>query len=188
VRANFQKALTRAGIPHKLLAYPGARPGFMCPAEKTYERDAAEAAYFEVYEFLGKYVEDAPSNNPAVGPEARPVSAQKAFATIADIMRAVNEPTGVRGALAEALATRPGKRQDWQRVRAGAALLAEAGNLLRVRTPPKGSREHWREQVEAYSTAAEGILQAADRRDYPAARRGLQELSARCAACHRLHR
>jgi carboxymethylenebutenolidase len=185
----FRRALTRAGIPHKVAVFRGAEPGFMCPANAAvYAREAAEQAYVEVYEFLGKYVEDAPQNSPTARPAAGGHPAEKEFASIADLMRAVNEPTGVRGTLDEALAHTPGKRQDWERVRANAAVIAEAGNLLRVRTPPKGFRDHWLQQVEAYTAAAEGIVEAADRRDYAGARRGLQELSARCAVCHRQHR
>jgi hypothetical protein len=185
----FRRALARAGIPHKVAVFHGAEPGFMCPANgAVYARDAAERAYVEVYEFLGKYVEDAPQNGPAARPAAGSLAPEKALASIADLMRAVNEPTGVRGTLAEALARTPGKRQDWERVRANAAVIAETGNLLRARTPAKGSREHWLQQVAAYTEAAEDIVEAADRRDYAGARRGLQELSARCAACHRLHR
>jgi hypothetical protein len=185
----FEKALARRGIPHKVMVFPGVGPGFMGPpGRKAHAEGAAERAYVEVYEFLGKHVEDAPLAAPAARPAAADVPPGKAVASIADIMRAVNEPTGVRGTLIQALAAPPAKAQDWDRVRANAALLAEAGNLLRTRTPPKGSRGDWLRQAEAFTEAAEGILEAGKRRDYAAARRGLGELSARCAACHRLHR
>jgi dienelactone hydrolase len=185
----FAKALDRAGVPHRMVVFPGVGPGFMDPSDRrAYAEEQAERAHVEIYEFLGKYVEDAPQNTPLAAPGAGPVQPARTFAAIADIMRAVNEPTGVRGTLMQALAARPANRQEWDRVRANAALVAEAGNLLRVRTPPRGSHAHWLGQVEAYTAAAASIVEAADRQDYDGARRGLRELSARCAACHRLHR
>jgi len=39
-----------------------------------------------------------------------------------------------------------------------------------------------------HSGVAESIVAAADRHDYAAARRGLQQLAAQCAACHNEHR
>jgi dienelactone hydrolase len=181
----FRKALAEARLSHKVHVYDGARAGFMGPPErKAYDREAADRAWVEVYEFLGKYVEDAAPACPA----AAPTGAAPAVATIADLMRAVNEPTGVRGALIQALEQEPAGPRQWERVRADAALIAEAGTLLQGRTPPKGSRAHWLEQARAFTAAAESLVSAADRRDYPAARRGLKELGERCAACHEQHR
>jgi carboxymethylenebutenolidase len=181
----FRKALAESRIPHKIHVYDGARAGFLGPPErKAYNREAADRAWVEVYEFLGKYVED---GGPA-GPAAAPASAAPAVATIADLMRAVNEPTGVRGALTQALEQEPAGPRAWDRVRADAALVAEAGTLLQGRTPPKGSRGHWLEQARSFTAAAETLVSAADLRDYAAARRGLKELGERCAACHEQHR
>ena len=73
-------------------------------------------------------------------------------------------------------------------VRANAAIITEAGNLLRTRTPRKGSWNQWQEQVKAFTAAADRILEAEERQDYADASRGLQELAARCAACHKMHR
>jgi dienelactone hydrolase len=185
----FRKALTNAGIVHKMAVFAGTQPGFMDPADhEAYVRDAAEQAYREIYAFLDKYVEDALLNTPLARPGAAPPPTAKAHASIADLMRAVNETTGVRGTLVQVLASRPARQADWDRVRANAAVMAEAGGLLHDRAPPRGSRVHWLEQVEAYMAAAESIRQAAERRDYAAAQHGLEQLSARCAACHRLHR
>ncbi len=88
---GFAWRLTKEQIPHKLHAAPKARPGFLGPPNsETYNHDAAEDAWVAIYNFLEKHVEDA---RPAEGP-ARPA---KSIATIADIMRAVNEPAGLRG-------------------------------------------------------------------------------------------
>jgi len=62
---DFQKALTKAHIPHQVRAYPGTRPGFMTPSRVgVYAFEPAEEAWYEIYEFLGKAVEDARSNPP----------------------------------------------------------------------------------------------------------------------------
>jgi dienelactone hydrolase len=176
----FQKHLAALQVPCKFHVANGVRPGFMGPPDqKNYSHDAAEDAWVAIYHFLEKHVEDA---RPPV------VESLKSTATIADIMRAVNEPAGLRGTLSKALEQEPGSVKQWQRIRANAALMAEAGGWLQMRPPPKGPEGHWREQAEAFRAAAEAIVQAADQRDYAAARRGLQHLAGQCAACHQEHR
>jgi carboxymethylenebutenolidase len=184
----FQKALAAARVPHKLCVYDGVRAGFMGPEErKSYAPTAADRAWFEVYEFLGKYVEDAAANQ-APPPAAESAPGKIPVATIADIMRAVNAPTGVRGTLIRALEQKPATERQWSRVRANAALLADAGTLLQSHTPPRGTRRQWLEQVAVFRAAAQTIVAAADQNDYSGARRGLEQVAGRCAACHELHR
>jgi dienelactone hydrolase len=170
-------------VPCTLQLANGVQPGFMGPpGEKTYNHDAAEDAWVAIYHFLEKHVEDA--RPPGVVSQ----ESMKSTATIADIMRAVNEPAGLRGALSKALEKEPGTAKQWQRIRANAALVAEAGGWLQKRSPPKGPAGHWKEQAQAFSAAAEAIVEAADQRDYAAARRGLLHLAGQCAACHQEHR
>ena len=159
----------------------GVAPGFLGPpGKKTYAHAAAEDAWVVIYHYLEKHVEDA---RPTV--VAEPASA---VATIADIMRAVNEPAGLRGSLSKALEQEPANSKQWERIRANAALVAESGGWLQMRPPPKGPVGHWREQAQAFTAAAGAIVNAADQRDYPAARRGLVLLAGQCAACHTEHR
>ncbi len=88
-QSGFAKLLAAEQIPGKLHKVDGVQPGFLGPPEnKNYVHDAAEDAWVVIYNFLEKHVEDA---RPAMIEPANPV------ATIADIMRAVNEPTGLRG-------------------------------------------------------------------------------------------
>lgn len=160
----------------------GAPAGFLGPPEsKAYRHDAAEDAWVAIYNFLEKYVEDA---RPAEV-VARPA---KSALTIADMMRAVNDPTGVRGALSKALETEPKSARQWGQVRAHAALIAELGAWLRTQPPPKGTTGHWQEQAQAFSAAAAAIVEAAERRDHAAARQRLVQLAGQCAACHNEHR
>jgi carboxymethylenebutenolidase len=180
----FCKALERARILNKFYIYQGVQSGFMGPPEKkVYAREAAERAWVEVYEFLGKHVEDAPEH-------PRPVSLTRdeSAATIADIMLAVSSPTGLRGTLIQGLEQQPANQRQWERLRANAAVVAEAGRWLRARMPPKGARDHWQDQCEVYSAAAEDIVTAASKHDYAGALHGLRGLAACCMACHTQHR
>jgi len=181
----FRKSLTDAGSAAQIRVPSGVRVGFMRPpANSPATAKAADEAYVELYEFLGKHVEDAALNERV----PKSSSVNRSIATIADLMQAVNQPAGVRGSLAKALENQPIDEQAWKKVRANGALLAEAGNLLRGKTPPRGTRLGWEAQVETYTSAANKIRAAASLHDYPAAQRGMQELAATCAACHREHR
>jgi dienelactone hydrolase len=182
----FARALTSAHIAHKVLTYEGAQKEFMRPTSPAYAEHAAEEAWVALYEFLGKHVEDAPEDG--VPPAAPAPGPGKVIATIADLMRAVNEPTGVRGTLLRLLEREPNDDGQWAQARACAALLSEAGALLRARTPPRGSHQHWLQQVAAYQQAAAAVVTATDQRDYAGAQRALQTLATRCASCHREHR
>jgi dienelactone hydrolase len=166
----------------KLHVAPKAAAGFLGPPErKTYNHDAAEDAWVAIYNFLEKHVEDARPSTSATRPA-------KSALTIADMMRSVNEPTGVRGALSRALEKQPESARQWGQVRAHAALIAEAGTWLQTQPPPKGPAGHWQEQALAFTEAASAIVDAADRRDYAAAQLRLVQLAGKCAACHEEHR
>jgi dienelactone hydrolase len=183
--AKFRALVAAHQIPWKERVIAQVRPGFMGPPEqKAYAHEAAEEAWVAIYNFLEKHVEDARPSGSAVG--SAPV--QQPVATIADIMRAVNEPTGLRGLLSKALEQKPSNDRQWARIRANAALVAEAGGWLQLRTPPKGPAAHWNKQAQAFTGAAKELVAAADKKDYPAAQRSLVMLAEQCAACHEEHR
>jgi carboxymethylenebutenolidase len=182
--AGLRAALTVARIPHQIHVFPGTKVHFMGPpSRKEYFEDHAEQAWFETYEFLGKHVEDA-----GLPREIKIAGKEKSLATIADIMQAVNQPTGVRGTLIQALQEKPSDTKTWRQVRANAAVIAEAGHWLEGLRPKKGSERHWREQARTYRQTATQIVAAADSRDYEAARLALEQLGKQCAACHTQHR
>ncbi len=185
--AAFRKALEAARMLHKVRLFAGVAPDFMRPG-KPYAAAEAEEAWVAIYNFLGKYVEDAPENGPVFRALVKGLAQEKAVATVADIMRAVNEPVGVRGTLIRALEKQPAGLQEWESIRANAALVAEAGALLESRQPRKGGHGHWVDQARAFTAAAHRVVDAADRRDYLSARRALGELAERCTACHKQHR
>ena len=182
----FRKALDAARMRYRVRVFDGVAPGFMRGQPDAHAQ--AEEAWVEIYNFLGKYVEDAPANGATFAKAGSAAVTMQKVATIADLMRAVNEPTGVRGALVRALEKQPTERREWEAVRSHAALVAEAGELLQQRVPRKGAPAHWREQARAFSGAARAVVDAADRHDYAGARRALDALAERCAACHKEHR
>jgi dienelactone hydrolase len=180
----FRRAMDAARMRYRVRVFDGVAPGFMRDRPEAHAQ--AEDAWVEIYNFLGKYVEDAPENGATFAKAGK--EPDKGAATIADLMRAVNAPTGVRGALLRALEKRPAGRKEWAAVRAHAALIAEAGALLTQRNPPRGAHGHWLDQARAFTGAAREVVHAANRQDYAGARRALDALEQRCAACHKQHR
>jgi dienelactone hydrolase len=179
---TWTKQLASEGIPCKFYVAPKVRAGFLGPPDsKTYNHDAAEDAWVAIYNFLEKYVEDA-------RPAETVVRHAKSALSIADMMRAVNDPAGVRGALSKALEQKPQSERQWRQVRADAALIAESAAWLQTQAPPKGPAGHWQEQAQAFGAAATSIVDAADRRDFPGAQQRLAQLADKCAACHNEHR
>jgi carboxymethylenebutenolidase len=184
----FRKALATAGIVHKIRVFEKVEPGFMeIPERSEADGDAAEEAWVDVYEFLGKYVEDAPENSP-IAVTGKVLQPRLPFATIADVMRSINGPDGARFVLIQSLEKEPSTRPQWNRIRANAALIAESGRLLHDLTPRIGGQAHWRDMADAFTAAAEKIATAADTKDYAAARRGLSALATSCSRCHNRHR
>jgi dienelactone hydrolase len=177
------RRLEQKHAPCKLYAAPNARTGFLGPPDsKAYNHDAAEDAWVAIYNFLEKHVEDARPAEIAAPP------ALKSVATVADIMKAINDPSGVRGTLSRALEQPPKTDREWRHIRATAALMAQSGVWLEGQAPPKGSVTQWQEQARAYTAAAQAIVDAADRREHGAAQQALQRLAGQCAACHHEHR
>jgi len=180
-KANaLQQSVAQAQLPHALRLYPEANGSFLqATAASGPAAAAADRAWVEIYEFLARNVEDA-------SPAAVPASSQprNEIARIVDIMRVINADDGVRGELARSLAAPPAGNAQWDRARSQAAVLAEAGNLLFERRPPKGSLTGWRERAAEFRSAAQAVLRAIEQHDFPAAQEALRRLPQACAACH----
>jgi len=193
--ANLNRALTEARIEHRVFEFDHAKIGFLQAGFlQSGRRDAAETksvdhAWFEIYEYLGKHVEDAeqkPTQVAGRGPDA----AQPAlpFVSIADVMRAVNGPTGVRGAVAESLSEAPQNEKDWKLLRARSAVMADAGVLLMSLKPPRGTAATWQRHTASYRDAAATLVAAADRRNVAETRQAFDRFNTTCARCHADHR
>jgi dienelactone hydrolase family protein len=150
------------------------------PVKLASQVGVTEQEWVDVYEYLGKHVEDALLRQPA--------SVETPIARVGDIMRAINSDQGVRGRLARMLADKIEGDRQWEEARSDAAVLAEAGNLLLAQRPLKGSIDQWRNHARDFRLAAEALLTAVERRDFALAQQRLRELPRSCAACHADHR
>lgn len=188
--ARLKRRFEDAGVEHRVLDFDTARTGFMDhKRDGAFHAESADRAWFEIYEYLGKHVEDAPLKALlAARQDSGGGQPLRQVASIADLMQAVNAPSGVRGALAQSLAAEPDSEKGWRQARARAALMTDAAELLLGLEPPKGNLAHWRRHAGAYRDAAAAIAQAADRRDYSAARQALDRLNTSCGKCHLDHR
>ena len=178
VCAEVQSLPPLKNVPVLILETGGRRD---CAALEARLRVAAagqdsEQTWVEIYEFLGKHVEDARL--------AAPASPEGQIARIVDIMRVLSSNEGVRGRLAQSLAAPPASEEQWELARSEAAIVAEAGNLLLARRPPKGTASGWRERATAFRSEALTLLHAIERRDFPAAQESLRTMPQTCAACH----
>jgi len=187
--ARFRRSLEEAGIKHRFLQFDHAKANFMDRnRHDAFDFEQADRAWFEIYEFLGKHVEDAAIQQMLAELSSASRQAKRRFASIADLMRAVNVPQAVRGQLAQSLAAESRDDKQWKLAQSRAALLAETGELLATMRPPKGDVAHWQQSAVAYRDAAAGIMTAAEAHDLSAARRSLTRLNASCGACHLEHR
>jgi dienelactone hydrolase len=185
--ARLKNALAAAHIQHRVFDFKEARPGFMQARRTAAESTAADHAWFEIYEFLGKHVEDAEPISPlARGPQS--ASSTAPVVTIADVMRAINSPTGLRGQIARTVNEGPRTDKDWHLLRAQAAVMTDAGTSLLNLTPPRGTASSWQRHATTYRDAAAELTTAADHHNLPAARQGLDRLNASCSRCHTDHR
>jgi hypothetical protein len=187
--AQFIQSLAEAGIEHRLFEFGEAKPGFLDPGrEDLFNFHAADRAWFETYEFLGHHVEDADVKHLFAEKTAGPSQPLKQLASIADLMRAINAPTGVRGQLALSLQEPPADEKAWNVVGSRAALMADSGGLLMTLMPPKGGAASWLRHTASYRDAAASLSAAADRRDVAAAQQALLRLNETCGKCHLDHR
>lgn len=187
--AQFSQSLDEAGVEHRLFEFDEAKPGFMAPGRKeVFNQHAADRAWFETYEFLGHHVEDADVKQLLADRATGASQPLQQLATIADLMRAVNAPTGVRGQLALSLQELPADEKAWKLVGSRAALMADSGELLVTLTPPQGSTASWLRHTIAYRDAAAAISAAAGRHDLAAAQQALLRLNETCGKCHLDHR
>jgi dienelactone hydrolase len=186
--AKLQNALTSNHIQHRQFDFKEARPGFMQSRRTAAEATAADHAWFEIYEFVGKYVEDAEPNSPPLVRGPQSASSTAPTVSIADVMRAINSPTGLRGQIARTVNEGPRTDKDWQLLRAQAAVMTDAGTSLLNLTPPRGTASSWQHHATFYRAAAAELTTAADHHNLPAARQAVDRLNASCSRCHVDHR
>jgi dienelactone hydrolase len=186
--ARLNNALTANDIQHRQFDFKEARPGFMQSRRTAAEATAADHAWFEIYEFLGKYVEDAEPNAPPFGRTPQSTPSTVPVVTIADVMRAINSPTGLRGQIARTVNEGLHSEKDCHLLRAQAAVMTDAGTSLLKLTPRRGTASSWQHHAAFYRDAAAELTTAADHHNLSAARQALDRLNASCSRCHEEHR
>lgn len=188
--ARLERDLAAAGVMHRWLEFTDARSGFMESRRSSkLAAKSADRAWFELYEFLGKHVEDAePGPQMTTNRAAQPGPSAVPLVAIDDVMRAINGPAGLRVEIARSLEAAPRAETDWTLLRSRAAVMAESGVLLGRLKPPKGTGTSWQRHADAYRAAAVALSAAAEKRNLTEARRAFDRLNTRCAQCHADHR
>ena len=179
-----------AHVEHRVLEFKSAKTGFMdSQRPDAFDAKSADHAWFEIYEFLGKHVEDAELKAPLLAGRSSDVAqADRPFVSIGDVMRAVNGASGVCGEVAQSLDEAPREEKDWKLLRARAAIMADSGVLLMGLKPTKGSPSSWQRHAASYRGAATALAAAADRRNLAEARQAFGRLKTNCDRCHSDHR
>ena len=85
--------------------------------------------------------------------------------------------------LKEQMAKPPQDKKAWSSVKSDSLILAEAGNLLLIRSPEENRRD-WDRVSCAQREAGGKLYLAARKRDYEAARKHYTVMVAQCNACH----
>jgi len=188
--ARLERALVVAHVEHRVREFKNAKTGFIDGRRRdAVNAKSADHAWFEIYEFLGKHVEDAELKTPLVtGRSSDVAQSARPFVSIGDVMRAVNGPSGVRSGIAQSLEEIPQEEKDWKLLRARAAVMADSGTLLMGLKPPKGGARSWQRHAASYRDAAAALATAADRRNFADARQAFDRLNMACGRCHSDHR
>jgi dienelactone hydrolase len=188
--ARLERAFGSAHVEHRVLEFKKAKTGFMDGRRRdAFDAKSADHAWFEIYEFLGKHVEDAELKSPPMaGRNWNDAQSARPFVSIGDVMRAVNAPSGVRGSAAQSLGEAPRDEKDWKLLRARAAIMADSGVLLMGLKPPRGGAASWQRHAASYRDAAAALVNAADRRNLADARQAFDRLNTSCGRCHSDHR
>ena len=120
-------------------------------------------------------------------PSATPV------AGIGNIMNAVNhEETGFY-AMIKAFCNNPTDKDGWKLARHRAQIMAESGNLLMDKSPPKGADDaagikKWKQHCANFRDACKGLSKSLAMRKADRAKKALDAVFAQCEACHNDHR
>jgi hypothetical protein len=92
------------------------------------------------------------------------------------------QPTYKR--LKAAMAKAPAGGAGWKTVKADSLVLAEGGNLLLMRTPPKGGAD-WNKRAIEVRTRGGQLYRAAKKRDHKSAQTHYRAMLTSCNACHK---
>jgi len=184
---RFHEAIAKPDVDHRVIEFDQARPGFMDRDQTgSYDFEIADRAWFEIYEYLGKHVEDALIQITQVAPSTGKADPQPL--EIADLMRAVFDTKGVRGQLLKSLASEPKNDKAWKLALSRSAVMAKSVRLLEQKKPEEGSAASWARHTASFQKNIEDLLAATHRHDLETSQAALVRIKKNCGKCHLDHR
>ena len=186
---RFRKLIASGHREHRVFKLAGAKAGFMdCRNGEAFDSKAADRAWFEIYEFVGKYVEDA--ELPTLGGSAQFDNWKSLTAFRLDRRcHAKGEWNDRRSNRSRSrLNEGPRNERDWKLLRERSLVLADCGDWLTTQTPRKGSAANWRRHAASYRDAAQALAEATELSHRTDAEAALSRLNSSCTRCHADHR
>jgi hypothetical protein len=143
---------------------------------------------------LGLVVGPAPVASQPTPPKSQPTPSKsqklqpklEAVAETKLLMEALAN-TNFRG-LERLLSQQPADQDNWVFARGQALLIGESANLLMMRPPRNEGQPVWFERATELRSAATQLAHAVAKKDYSAARAGLQTVAGACNRCHQTFR
>jgi len=120
-------------------------------------------------------------------------AAPEPVAGVTNIMNAVNhEEHGFYGMI-KAFCDNPTDKAGWKLARHRAQMIAESGNTLMGKSPPRGADDaaglkKWKQHCADFRDAGKGLSKALAFRKPDRAKKALAAVTAQCEACHNDHR
>jgi hypothetical protein len=120
----------------------------------------------------------------------------KPVAGISNIMIAVNDEThGMFGQIEKFLATNPGKDKadEWKVMRHRAQIMAECGNVLMAKSPPRGADDaagiaKWKQHCADFRDCCKKLSKSLAMKNVAKAQAAAKVVKQRCDSCHDDHK
>lgn len=114
-------------------------------------------------------------------------------AGITNIMNAVNHETHGFYGMITAFCNNPSDKDGWKLARHRAQIIAESGNILMGKSPPRGADDaaglkKWKQHCADFRDAGKALSKALAFRKPDRAKKALAAVAAQCEACHNDHR
>ncbi len=120
--------------------------------------------------------------------------APEGVAGITNVMQAVNHEThGFYGQIKAFLDAGGGDKDGWKLARHRAQIIAESGNILMGKSPPRGADDaaglkKWKTHCATFRDCGKKLAKALAFRKPDRAKKALAVVTAQCEACHKDHR
>ena len=117
----------------------------------------------------------------------------ESVAGIGNIMNAVNhEEHGFYGMI-KGFCDSPSDKDGWKLARHRAQIMAESGNILMDKSPPRGADDaaglkKWKQHCATFRDTCKDLSKALAMRKADRAKKALAAVFAQCEACHKDHR